>query len=192
MLLMTYSFDEKQNFDLIQEFLHNKFSSNYLQQCKDFFECGRKSTEISFLFLEKEMHIFYSIPKCDNYDVVYFDKPCNIKDFMLELYNMFNCNIDISAHISKMNFKNTEKFVKKFFPKNNQNIMAEIEKIMQDENFSPACSFYASPYTSKDIQFVFNTYDELQSSIFDVIDGNTENNFLPNFFYLVSLLLYGR
>ena len=111
MLLITYSFKKNQNFELLQDFLHNEFSSDYIQHCRNFFECGRKTTEISFLFLEKEIHIFYSIPKCDEYDIVLINKPCNIKEFMIKLHNIFDGDIDLSAHLSYNNTKCPKKYL---------------------------------------------------------------------------------
>ena len=116
MLLITYSFKKNQNFELLQDFLHNEFSSNYIKHCQNFFECGRKSTEISFLFLEKEIHIFYSIPKCDEYDIILANKPCNIKEFMLKLHNMFDGDIDLSAHLSYNNIKCPKKYLFFYLP----------------------------------------------------------------------------
>lgn len=188
MLLLTYSFNTQQNFSEIQNFFNDRFGNNYIKNCQEFNSCGRKQTEISFLFLEKELHIFYSIPKCDEYDIIYIERPCNIKDFMLELYNVFDGDIDIIVHIPNMNHNNTKKFINKFFPKETQEDLKDIENIIKKDDFYPSCSFYTSPYMSNDIQFVFNTYDELQSSILNTIDGSNENNFLPSFFNLVSLL----
>lgn len=192
MLLITYSFKKPQNFDLLQSFLHNEFSDNYVKYCTDFFVCGRKSTEISFLFLEKEMHIFYSIPKCDEYDIVCFDKPCNVKEFMLKLHNIFEGDIDLSAHLSYNNIKCPKKYLFFYLPQEFKTDDRDVLDLFENDDFSPSCSLYTSPHDSKEIQFVLNTYDEFQASIINVIDGTNKEDFIPRFFALVSLLMNGR
>ena len=192
MLLITYSFKKNQNFELLQDFLHNEFSSDYIQHCQNFFECGRKTTEISFLFLEKEIHIFYSIPKCDEYDIVLINKPCNIKEFMIKLHNIFDGDIDLSAHLSYNNTKCPKKYLFFYLPQEFKTDDKEMLSLFEDEGFVPSCSLYTSPHDSKEIQFVLNTYDEFQTSIFNIIDGSNKDDFIPRFFSLVSLLMNGR
>ena len=70
MILFTYSSNENQNFEILQDFLFLKFPNEYVKECCDFYSCGRKTNEISLLFLENEIRVFYSLPRKDEFDTI--------------------------------------------------------------------------------------------------------------------------
>lgn len=193
MLLITLSSNQSQNFDKIQNFLLDKFNKNFVKNCENFTLYGRKTSEISFLFLERETHVFYSLPKCDEYDTIFLPDNFNFKIFINEIYKLLEGNIDISAYISYNNIRlvNTQKdCIFKCLPseiKNEKSILSLFNK----ETINMSCLLHTTPYETQEILVTINTYDYFVSSITNVIDCNV-NDFQTKFFNLVARLMYGR
>ena len=192
MLLITYSTDIPQDFDYVQEVLANIFSDKYQKKCTNFILCGRKKTEISFLFLEKEIRVFYSIPRCDEYDVISIDKGISIKDLMLKINNTLTGNIAVSAHLSYVHNPSPKKYIHLYLPEDCKTDNPEVNAYFRQSNDNLSCYLYTAPYDTKEIQFVLHTYDDIISSITNTIDGSQKTDFIPRFFSLVTLLMYGR
>ena len=177
-----------QNFEEFQDFLKSTFQQAYQKQCKNFNEYGRLQNQISLLFIENEIRIFYSIPKCEECDIVVIEEAIQIKKVLQIIYNWFSGNIDLSAHITYNDIDCPIEKLYYYLPDNwkqgEDNIMGFLKK---NSNII-SCSLCTSPSISKEILFTVNTYDMDKASIFNVIDGNTKNDFIPRFFSLVSIL----
>jgi hypothetical protein len=191
MLLITYSTDIPQDFGYIQTLLNNIFSNEYQKECTNFVSCGRKTTEISFLFLEKEIRVFYSIPRCDEYDIISTNDGISIKDLMLKVYNALIGNVAISAHLSYIHNPSPKQYIHLYLPEDCKTDNPEVNNYFRQNN-NLSCYLYTAPYDTKEIQFVLHTYDDILSSITNTIDGSQKTDFIPRFFSLVTLLMYGR
>lgn len=193
MLLLTLSSNQSQNFDKVQNYFIDNFNENFIKNCENFTSYGRKTKEISFLFLEKETHIFYSLPKCDEYDILILPSNFNIKPFINEIYKLLEGNIDISAYISYNNIRleNAQKdCIFRCLPENMRNEKS-ILSLFNKETINMSCVLYVMPYETQEILITINTYDYFISSITNIIDCNV-NDFLTKFFNLVVRLMYGR
>lgn len=187
MILFTYSSNENQNFEILQDFLFLKFPNEYVKECCDFCSCGRKTNEISLLFLENEIRVFYSLPRKDEFDTILLNNKYDFRDFLYELYNLLTGDIDISVHLSDNNIRYSDNCIKMCFLEDVKDDMINFFKNKNEVN----CSLHTSPYFSKDILVTIHTYDDELSSVTKIIDGSQKNNFVPRFFTLVRLLSIG-
>lgn len=193
MVLITYSFEQEQNFYNLQQYFLDAFGQSYQKSCHNFMQSGHSNTEVAFLFINNELRVFYSIPRYDEFDTISFNETCNVKDFMLKLLEVLDGNATIAAHINyDKSFVCPQKYLLLYLPTEYKTDDNDTLTCLLNEDRAISCSLYTAPHISKEIQFVLNTYDDIQSSIINTIDGSQKDNFLPRFFSLVSLFMYGR
>ena len=188
MLLVTFDFETAQDFSITQNFFLQHFHNQYEKRCINFTECGRKENEISFLFIEKAIRIFYSIPKCEEYDTIIVDDNFDTQSFLTKCHETFCGNIDLSAHISYTEKTCPAKTIFHYVPDEWKDTDEELLNYLLNNEEGVSCSLYTSPNTSKEILFMLNTYDEDMASIPNTIDGKNKSDFIPRFFSLVSIL----
>ncbi len=193
MVLITYSFEQEQNFQSLQQYFLDSFGQSYQKLCHNFMHSGHSDTEVAFLFVNNELRIFYSIPRYDEFDIISFNETCNVKEFMLKLLELLSGDATITAHISyDGTYACPKKYLLLYLPPEYKTDDSDTLECLLNEDRTISCSLYTAPHISKEIQFVLNTYDDIQSSIINTIDGSQKDNFLPRFFSLVSLFMYGR
>lgn len=190
MLLITYSSTVNQDFNIIQNFLSQKFADTYVKRCTVFNSAGRNTTEISFLFLEKEVKVFYSIPRCDEYDTFILENRNSMQKLLMDIFNLFADEVSVSAHLHDT-LPSSKQYIHLYLPEDCKTDCPELNTFFRNHN-NLDVHLRIYPSETKEIQLILHTYDELISSITNVIDGSNKIDFIPRFFSLVILLMYGR
>lgn len=195
MILTILSSTQDFDFLKIQSIIKNKFKNNVKISC-NFIDndCNHSYNEISVLFAENSIKVFYASPRFDAFDEIVSITQEDYQSFLLDICNEFCDDISMSSHLIFPPKSAPFRKIINLFP----------EEYLNKENYSKSisalsehitCSIHIVPNEHKNnILINFETYNSKISTVsnFKEIDNtepfNKDDSLINNFFNLLTFL----
>lgn len=195
MILTIFSSSQDNTLQEIQSFIKNKYD-NTIISC-DFIDnyCNHNYNEVSVLFIDNTVEIFYATPRFDLSDKILNVSYKEYCELLTDIYNLFSNDVSVCFHLLYTQKNAPFKRIINLFP----------EEYLSDKNYSKSISSLSEKITcsaqinpsefKKCILINFETYNSKISTVsnFKNIDSdtaifNSNESLINNFLNLLTHL----